>query len=152
MVFKDQWVETADGERFIFTVEMQRALFEAGLEVEPEALSRLPRRVRDELDMPTATTSPASAPAQDGGGASADGIRVDAQTGKFLGRLKVYRRDRGFGFIERGNGETIFFHRSQTLEDPTSFEQDAWLLYETRETAKGMEAYDVEGYAGDIPA
>jgi CspA family cold shock protein len=42
MNFRDHWAENRKGERFIFTVEMQRRLSEAGLPVEPDALEQLP--------------------------------------------------------------------------------------------------------------
>ena len=40
MNFKDQWATDEDGNRFIFTVEMQKRLNAAGLPIEPASLSR----------------------------------------------------------------------------------------------------------------
>ena len=41
MKFADRWATDEAGNRFLFTVEMQRQLSEAGLPVEPEALAQL---------------------------------------------------------------------------------------------------------------
>ena len=35
MNFRDRWEENEQGERFVFTVEMQRRLSQAGLPIEP---------------------------------------------------------------------------------------------------------------------
>ena len=42
MNFRDRWEENEQGERFVFTVEMQRRLSQAGLPIEPTALAQLP--------------------------------------------------------------------------------------------------------------
>ena len=42
MNFRDRWEENEQGERFVFTVEMQRRLSQAGLPIEPSALAQLP--------------------------------------------------------------------------------------------------------------
>ena len=42
MNFRDRWEENEQGERFVFTVEMQRRLSQAGLPIEPSALGQLP--------------------------------------------------------------------------------------------------------------
>jgi len=39
MNFRDRWEENEQGERFVFTVEMQRRLSQAGLPIEPSALA-----------------------------------------------------------------------------------------------------------------
>jgi CspA family cold shock protein len=44
MNFRDHWAVNRRGEQFIFTVEMQRRLSEAGLPVEPDALEQLESR------------------------------------------------------------------------------------------------------------
>jgi CspA family cold shock protein len=44
MNFRDHWAVNEKGEQFIFTVEMQRRLSEAGLPVEPASLGRLTQR------------------------------------------------------------------------------------------------------------
>jgi hypothetical protein len=41
MNFRDEWATDEEGNRFVFTVEMQRRLHEAGLPVEPGSLSEL---------------------------------------------------------------------------------------------------------------
>ena len=41
MNYRDQWVTNEQGEKFLFTVEMQRRLDRLGLPVEPASLSQL---------------------------------------------------------------------------------------------------------------
>ncbi|HNS40113.1 MAG TPA: hypothetical protein PKJ56_07670, partial [Promineifilum sp.] len=41
MNFRDRWEENERGERFVFTVEMQRRLSQAGLPLDPSSLSEL---------------------------------------------------------------------------------------------------------------
>ncbi len=45
MNYKDQWATNENGDRFIFTVEMQRKLHDAGLPIEIASLSALPAQV-----------------------------------------------------------------------------------------------------------
>lgn len=143
MKYRDKWETDEDGNRYIFTVEMQRALHEADLPIEADALERLPSRVLNDLGIKIRRKSaePDDEP---------ETIQIDPASGKFLGRLKNYRRDRGYGFIARGGGESIFFHRSKTLDDPEEYEKGQWLLYEVMETNRGFEAFDVERYDGEL--
>ncbi|RMG96494.1 MAG: cold shock domain-containing protein [Chloroflexi bacterium] len=76
-------------------------------------------------------------------------IQIDPQTGKYLGRMKWFNSRKGYGFIMRGGGEEIFFHKSNTLVDPEQLQEGQWVLYDVEETNKGPEATDVEPYEGD---
>ncbi|MCL4263567.1 MAG: cold shock domain-containing protein [Anaerolineae bacterium] len=152
MSYKDQWATNDNGEQFLFTVEMQRRLDEAGLPIEPASLSQLQERVavrpsyspppsrqhtqdRDE-DMGTTFAEPLT-------------IQIDPQTGKYLGRLKWYNVKKGYGFLVRGAGEEIFFHKSSTVGDPEEIQEGQWVLYDVEETRKGLEATEIEPYEGD---
>ncbi|MBK8901223.1 MAG: cold shock domain-containing protein [Anaerolineaceae bacterium] len=152
MNYKDQWATDEDGNRFVFTVEMQRQLEQAGLPVEPASLAEL------DLDMPpqprrsSSESSSQSSQASESDGQEyemPDTIQIDPQTGKYIGRMKWYNSQKGYGFIMRGGGEEIFFHKSNTVRDPETIQEGQWILYDVEETRKGPEATDVEPYEGD---
>lgn len=151
MTFRDRWETDEAGKQFVFTVEMQRALQDAGLPIEPSALVQ----IREQFEAKQASQSsggrsqsrhnrPEKKPRRDD--LEPDSIQVDAVSGKFLGRIKTFRHDRGYGFIMRGGGEQIFFHRSNSLEDPDGYERGQWVLYDVQETDRGDEAVNVESY------
>lgn len=149
MNFRDEWVETEDGKRFIFTVEMKRRLSEAGLPVEPASLADLdmsapaPRPPRSESSRP--------APEQSQEPAGPETIQIDPETGKYIGMLKWFNTKKGYGFVVRGAGEEIFFHGSNSAVDPATLDEGQWILYDVEETNKGPEATDVEPYEGPLP-
>jgi len=76
-------------------------------------------------------------------------IQIDPQTGKYIGRMKWYNTKKGYGFIVRGAGEEIFFHKTGTVGEPTDLQEGQWILYDVEETHKGPEATEVEPYNGD---
>lgn len=155
MNFQDRWEEDEQGNKFIFTVEMQRRLSQAGLPIEPASLSLLNS---DRQPQPEPAARPEAAPAAeesydrsdesegDSDSLEPDTIQIDPQTGKYLGRLKWYNPSRGYGFISRGGGEDIFFHRTAALIDPAGLDEGQWLLYDVEDRKKGPEATDVELY------
>ena len=145
MNFTDTWAENENGDRFVFTVEMKRKLAKAGLPIEAGSLNQLPG------------FSPPSAPAEKVKEVEPaqvsnepEVIQIDPETGKYLGTLKWYNPARGYGFISRGGGEDIFFHKTSTIGDPTELQEGQWLLYDVEERAKGPEATEVEPYFGDM--
>lgn len=151
MNYKDQWATDEDGNQFVFTVEMQRALEQAGLPIEPSSLA--------ELDMSPSTPAPRpqreSAPEKQSEPETSgeeypmpDTIQIDPMSGKYIGRMKWYNNQKGYGFIMRGGGEEIFFHKSNTAEDISNIQEGQWILYDVEETRK-VEATDVEPYEGD---
>jgi CspA family cold shock protein len=153
MSYKDQWATKENGEQFLFTVEMQRRLEAAGLPVEPASLSRLTERVavrpsysspppprQQNYDRDDEATTTFAEPLT---------IQIDPQTGKYLGRLKWYNVKKGYGFLVRGAGEEIFFHKSSTVGDPEELQEGQWVLYDVEETRKGLEATEIEPYEGD---
>lgn len=157
--FTDRWETDEDGNRFVFTVEMQRRLSEAGLPVEVEYL--------DQIDMeaqPVAESQPVSrsndappreerrqAPREESSQEDVvgpDSIQIDPMSGKYIGRVKWYNARKGYGFILRGANEEIFFHRSAAVDDPEALTDGLWILYDVEETKKGPEATDIEPYDG----
>jgi CspA family cold shock protein len=147
MNFRDEWATDKDGNHFVFTVEMKRRLYEAGLPVEVASLDQLedvgpparaePRPQRSEAPEREEVIGPAT-------------IQIDPETGKYVGRLKWYNPARGYGFIARGGGEDIFFHKSGALVDPTGLEEGQWVLYDVEDRKKGPEATEVETYEGEL--
>lgn len=178
MNFKDKWAENEKGERFLFTVEMQRRLSEAGLPVEPTSLAKMPqdqpepirpereKRYEDEPrreghyrrdngprreGAPRSRSDSTQEPVQTEEIVGPASIQIDPQTGKYIGRVKWYNAKKGYGFIVRGGGEEIFFHKTGSVSDPTDLEDGQWVLYDVEDTKKGPEATDVEPYEGELP-
>ncbi len=154
--FKDMWATNEQGEKFLFTVEMQRRLSEQGLPIDPAHLSDLePGGYLEERPSKPASQYGSSSPKREPKPAaretfsSPETIQIDPQTGKYIGRMKWYNARKGYGFIVRGGGEEIFFHKSNTSGNPEELEEGQWILYDIEETHKGLEAADVEPYTGD---
>lgn len=158
MNFKDVWATDENGQQFVFTVEMQRRLSEAGLPVEPDYLSQLEgqrdsgRRTADgpPAEQRQEPPDPESAPEKAEAMLEPETIQIDPETGKYLGRMKWYNPARGYGFIARGGGADIFFHKSAMLGDPMDLQEGQWVLYDVEEKKKGPEATEVEPYEGEL--
>ncbi len=148
MNFQDTWAEDEQGNRFVFTVEMKRKLDRAGLPIEVESLDQLANHSQPPPSVPqpkreeATKTAPVTEP---------EVIQIDPETGKYIGTLKWYNPTRGYGFISRGAGEDIFFHKTSSIQDPTELEEGQWLLYDVEERNKGPEATEVEPYSGELP-
>ncbi|MCP4421068.1 MAG: cold shock domain-containing protein [Chloroflexi bacterium] len=154
MNFKDQWATNEEGNQFIFTVEMQRRLDKAGLPIEPASLSQLDLTAtapspRQSSHFSKTDTRSSSHKREEEEYEMPDTIQIDPQSGKYIGRMKWYNIQKGYGFIMRGGGEEIFFHKSNTSYDPGTIQEGHWILYDVEETHKGPEATDVEPYEGD---
>jgi CspA family cold shock protein len=152
MNFRDHYVTDEAGNQILFTVEMQRRLSQAGLPVEVAYLDQIDQK------SPTPKREPASEPSQEPreekrtsreSVTEPDSIQIDPMTGKYIGRIKWYNARKGYGFILRGAGEEIFFHRSAAVKDAESFAEGLWILYDVEETNKGPEATDIEAYEGE---
>ncbi len=142
MKFRDEWAEDENGKRYVFTVEMQRLLFEKGLPV-----------TSDEWQKFKVTYAPPSAPRRDDRRPRRDEPRrtqiaaqeVDEATGKFIGILKNFNGQKGFGFIDTGDGD-IYFNKKKALDDPYAMRPGQKVLYKV-DTFRGKdEAIDVEEY------
>ncbi|GAB4277730.1 MAG: hypothetical protein Kow0080_28840 [Candidatus Promineifilaceae bacterium] len=160
--FKDRMVTDEAGNQYVFTVEMQRKLSQAGLPIEPEFLDQ----IAEELPAKSSTSSfveedysvdddfesggekPFTQDTKDQVIAPAT-IQIDPETGKYIGRVKWYNMRKGYGFLIRGAGEEIFFHKSNSNADPELYQEGQWVLYDVEETRKGPEATEIEPYQGD---
>lgn len=161
MNFRDQWVTNEKGERNLFTIEMQRQLSQAGLPITLEAwhnftrtqptTSRPPQTERQREPTPPRQRdyAPPQAP-ENKDFTEPDSIQIDPMSGKYIGRLKWYNPLRGYGFIARGGGEDIFFHKTDALSDPADMPEGQWILYDVEDTERGLEASDVELYEGEM--
>ena len=153
MTYKDQWATNEDGKDFLFTVEMQRRLDEAGLPIEPASLAQLPavepRNSRRDDNSGQSTSQAHTKSKEEVVYSEPLTIQIDPQTGKYIGRMKWYNVKKGYGFLIRGGGEEIFFHKSGTVGQPTEIEEGQWVLYDVEETKKGPEATEIEPYEGD---
>ncbi len=156
MNFSDRYENDAEGNQFVFTVEMQRRLSEAGLPVEVANLDQVKQAA------PPPRQEPRSEPSQEPRQESRpeqrssredvtepESIQIDPMTGKYIGRIKWYNARKGYGFILRGAGEEIFFHRSAAIKDAEALAEGLWILYDVEETNKGPEATDIEPYQGE---
>jgi CspA family cold shock protein len=141
--YSDTWATDEEGRKYVFTVELKRQLARAGLPIESEYLAELkdvsassvrPQEEKKSVEF----TQP-------------DIIQIDPETGKYIGRLKWYNPVRGYGFISRGGGEDIFFHKTSTIGNPEDFEEGQWVLYDVEDRPKGPEAAEVEPYLGENP-
>ena len=146
MNYQDTWAEDEEGNRFIFTVEMKRRLAKAGLPIEPESL----RELKEEIKTTQVVSPPQEEKSRTTSIEEPETIQIDPATGKYLGKLKWYSSARGYGFISRGGGEDIFFHKTNTIGDPLEMQEGQWLLYDVEERPKGPEATEVEPYLGDL--
>ena len=153
MNFRDRYETDAAGNQFIFTVEMQRRLSEAGLPVEVAYLDQLKEGAPPQNQEPRKEPLKEE-PRQEQRSSrkevtEPESIQIDPMTGKYIGRIKWYNGRKGYGFILRGAGEEIFFHRSAAVKDADALAEGLWILYDVEETNKGPEATDIEPYEGE---
>lgn len=60
------------------------------------------------------------------------------------GKVKWFDSEKGFGFINRGEGEDIFVHYSQILEEGyRSLEEGQEVNFDLCETSRGLQAKNV---------
>lgn len=63
---------------------------------------------------------------------------------KLIGKVKWFSRRKGFGFVTKADGEEVFFHRSEVLDDQARLLRDGTQVeFLVRQTKKGLEAFDV---------
>lgn len=64
---------------------------------------------------------------------------------RFSGRVKVWKQDEGYGFIERPNGADVFIHISQLQENGIeSLTQGQAIQFEIEETTRGPQARNID--------
>ena len=143
MSYSDTWATDESGNQFLFTVEMKWSLAEAGLPIEPGYLDQVAKQKPVPVVREKNSTGQSDIEAP-------EVIQIDPETGKYLGKLKWYNPSRGYGFIARGGGEEIFFHKTNSVQDPANMNEGQWLLYDVEQRSKGPEATDVEAYEGDL--
>jgi len=125
MSFCDRWEHCSECERrFVFTVEMQRHIEAAG-QGESAAL-----------------ICPTCSPRAEGG-APRPQMQLDPVTGQWVGTIKWFDLDKGYGFLDRGDGTDIFFHKSEAIGLPSEFVEDQAVTYGVEETPKGPQAIEV---------
>jgi CspA family cold shock protein len=152
MNFRDHYVTDEAGNEVLFTVEMQRRLSKAGLPVEIAYLEQINQKPPAPPKKSEPDSSSESRQEQRSSRESVvepESIQIDPMTGKYIGRIKWYNGRKGYGFILRGGGEEIFFHRSAAVNESESFDEGMWILYDVEETNKGPEATDIERYDGE---
>lgn len=128
MVFRDRWADCATcGNRFLFTVELQRSVQQTG-EGEDSALLCRNCAPRGEGGVPQAV------------------MKLDPETGHWIGSVKWFDVEKGYGFIDRGDGTDVFFHRTSLLIDPSELAEGQSVTYDVEETVKGSQAVEVRLY------
>jgi CspA family cold shock protein len=122
MAYRDEWAECqACGRDYVFTVEMQRRIAEKGTGKEMAQFC------------PNCASSRVEEPA----------MRLDPTTGHWVGVIKWFDLDKGYGFIERGDGTDIFFHKTEVAGDPHAYVEGSLVTYDVEETLKGPQAITV---------
>ncbi len=151
--YSDQWATNEAGEKFVFTVEMQRRLAAAGLPVEPASISELkaahappPAPTREQREARREEKRNDRREYQAESFERTEEIEVDEATGKLIGRLIMFNPRKGFGFIARGLDDKIYFHEKKTLDDPRYMSEGQKVLYEVNEYRGKEEAIEVEEY------
>ncbi len=74
----------------------------------------------------------------------------DPETGKWVGRIKWFSLEKGYGFITKPDGEEIFFHKSRVKGiQPALLTDGQKVRFDQLKTARGLEAINVEPMPAD---
>ena len=147
--YSDKWAEDENGVKFVFTVEMQRRLAQAGLPVEVASIAEFKKAHAPPAAPTREERSQRRTERQEyrkGSFERTEEIEVDEATGKMIGRLIMFNPRKGFGFIARGLEDKIYFHEKKTIDDPRFMSEGQKLLYEVNEYRGKEEAIEVEEY------
>jgi CspA family cold shock protein len=75
-------------------------------------------------------------------------MQLDPETGHWVGSVKWFDLDKGYGFIDRGDGTDVFFHRSGVVGHPSEFVDGHQVTYTIEETDRGLQAVEVRTFEG----
>ena len=70
-------------------------------------------------------------------------MQLDPVTGHWVGSIKWFDLTKGYGFIDRGDGTDIFFHKSEMQNAMSDYTQGQVVTYDVEETLKGPQAVEV---------
>ena len=139
MNFRDHYATNSKGEQFIFTVDMQRRLHEAGLPVEPASIDKIKEQFAAKQQPRKKEREPVEVEER------LEELETDEATGKYIGKLLSFDRRKGSGFITHGAGR-LYFHQKQTLDDPRYMSIGQKVLYNINVYRGKEEAIDLEEY------
>lgn len=128
MGFRDRWeICSQCGTRFVFTVELQR------------------HQVADGKSLEEILLCPTCAPrAENGLPRPVPQMQLDPLTGNWVGCIKWFDLEKGYGFIDRGDGSDIFFHKTAVVGVAHAFVENASVTYAVEETLRGPQAVEVQ--------
>jgi CspA family cold shock protein len=136
MNFRDQRLTcTQCGKTFIYTVTEQRKLYESRKNADESSLE-----TGSESAVSTLVAPPEKCPSC---------LLYDPETERWSGKVKWFSYAKGYGFIAKPNGEEIFFHRSQVVDEAlVSLEEGTPVSFMQVSTDRGLEAQQVEVESG----